>query len=144
MGTTPRAAAAALIRDRAPSILPRVIKDAAEGDSTDGRTLDLERRLAAFLERRIPPWVDALAASDRERFDAVRRLIESDAAEGDQVPPVVLLGTVAIGYRVIESEIRANAADYGYSADELWGEVDLLRRTVLQMRRDLADGGRVA
>jgi hypothetical protein len=144
MGRTPRAAAAALIRERAPQILPRVIADAAAGATPESYTRDLEQRLSSFLERRIPPWVDALEATDAERRAAVRRLIETDTVAGEQIPPVVLLGTVAIGYRVIESEIRATANAYGYSADELWAEVDLLRRTVLEMRRDLADGGRVA
>jgi hypothetical protein len=144
MGRTPRAAAAALIRERAPVILPRVVADAAAGATPESYTRDLQQRLSEFLERRIPPWVDALEASDAERPDAVRRLIETDTVAGEQIPPVVLLGTVAIGYRVIESEIHATAHAYGYSADELWAEVDLLRRTVIEMRRNLADGGRVA
>ena len=48
------------------------------------------------------------------------------------------------GYRVIEAEIRAKADIYGYSPDEIWAEVDLLRRTVLEIRRGASDGGRVA
>jgi hypothetical protein len=144
MATTPRAAAAALIRERAPVILPRVVGDAAAADAPDGETLDLRRRLTAYLERRIPRWVAALEASNSERRDAIRQLIQIDSSAGEHIPPVVLLGTVAIGYRVIEAEIRMNADGYGYTADDLWAEVDLLRRTVLEMRRDLAGGGRVA
>lgn len=143
MGRTPRAAAAALIRERTPAILPRVVADAAAGDASERDTLDLQRRLTAFLERRIPPWVEALEAVDSDRRDTIRRLLETDATAGD-IPPVVLLGTVAIGYRVIEAEIRSQADAYEYSADELWAEVDLLRRTVLDARRDISGGGRVA
>ena len=144
MGRTPRAAAAALIRERAPIILPRVVADAAAGDASERDSLDLQRRLTAFLERRIPPWVEALEADNTERGDAIRRLLQTDAAAGEHIPPVVLLGTVAIGYRVIEAEIRAKADIYGYSPDEIWAEVDLLRRTVVEMRRGASDGGRVA
>lgn len=146
MGRTPRAAAAALIQERAPAIVPRVVVDAAAGDTSERDTLELQRRLTAFLERRIPPWVDALAADNSQRGDAIRRLLQTDADEaaGEHLPPVVLVGTVAIGYRVIEEEIRMKADAYGFSADELWAEVDLLRRTVLDMRRDLSGGGRVA
>lgn len=124
-------------------ILPRVVAEAAAGAASERDTLDLQRRLTAFLERRIPPWVEALGADDAERRDAIGRLIDTDVVAGDRIPPVVLLGTVAIGYRVIEAEIRkADASDF--SADELWAEVDLLRRTVADMRRDLSGGGRVA
>jgi hypothetical protein len=144
MGRTPRAAAAALIRERAPIILPRVVADAAAGDASERDSLDLQRRLTAFLERRIPPWVEALEADNTERRDAIGRLLQTDAAAGEHIPPVVLLGTVAIGYRVIEAEIRAKADIYGYSPDEIWAEVDLLRRTVLEVRRGASDGGRVA
>jgi hypothetical protein len=143
MGTA-RAAAAALIRERAPIILPRVVADAAAGDSSELDTLDLQRRLTAFLERRIPPWVAALESENGDRREAIRRLLEIDAAAFGNIPPVVLLGTVAIGYRIIEGEIREKADAYGYSADELWAEVAVLRRLVAEMRRDLSDGGRVA
>jgi hypothetical protein len=57
---------------------------------------------------------------------------------------VILLGTVAIGYRLIESEIRLRASEYGFSAEALWAEMDLLRRTVGETRRGLADGESVA
>jgi hypothetical protein len=144
MGRTPRAAAAALLRDRAPAILPVVVADAAAGDSSERETLDLQRRLTAFLQRRIPPWVDALEADNADRRVAIARLLQLDAAAAEHIPPVVLLGTVAIGYRVIEAEIRAKADLYGYAAAELWAEVDLLRRTVLDVRRGASDGGRVA
>ncbi|MDP9276024.1 MAG: hypothetical protein M3O99_10585 [Chloroflexota bacterium] len=144
MGRTPRAAAAALIRERAPVILPRVVADAAAGDASEQDSLDLQRRLTTFLERRIPPWVEALEADNGQRRDAIGRLLQTDAAAAEHIPPVVLLGTVAIGYRVIETEIRAKADAYGYSPNELWAEVDLLRRTVGDMRRGASDGGRVA
>ena len=144
MGRTPRAAAAALIRERTPVILPRVVADAAAGDASESDTLDLQRRLTTFLERRIPLWLDALEADNSERRDTIRLLIQTDAAAGEHIPPVVLLGTVAIGYRVIEAEIGLKAGEYDYSAQELWAEVDLLRRTVFDMRRDLSGGGRVA
>jgi hypothetical protein len=144
MGRTARAAAAALLRDSAPAILPRVVADAAAGDASERDTLDLQRRLTNFLERRIPPWVEALEADNNTRRDAIGRLIQTDTAAAQHIPPVVLLGTVAIGYRVIEAEIRAKADAYGYPADELWAEVDLLRRTVADMRRDVSDGGQVA
>ena len=144
MGRTSRAAAAALIRQRAPAFTARVVADAAAGNAPERDTLELQRRLTAFLERRIPPWIEALEADDSGRREAIGRLLESDAAAGEHLPPVVLIGTVAIGYRVIEAEIRLTADAYGYSADELWAEVDLLRRTVLEMRRDVPGGGRVA
>ena len=141
MGRTPRAAAAALIRERTPVILPRVVADAAAGDASAGDTLDLQRRLVAFLERRIPPWVEALEADNGRRRELILRLLQIDVVAGEHIPPVVLLGTVAIGYRVIEAEIRAKPQGGEYSADELWAEVDLLRRTVLETRREVADGG---
>ena len=124
--------------------MPRVVADAAAGDASERGTIDLQRSLTTFLERRIPPWVEALEAIDADRRDAIGRLLQTDATAGEHIPPVVLLGTVAIGYRVIEAEIRLHADAYEFSADELWAEVDLLRRTVIEMRRDLSDGGRVA
>lgn len=141
MGRTPRAAAAALIRERTPAILPRVVAEACAGDASELDTLDLQQRLTGFLERRIPPWVEALETDNSLRRDAILRLLQIDEVAGEQIPPVVLLGTVAIGYRVIESEIRSQTNAHGYSADELWGEVDLLRRTVLEIRRGVSDGG---
>jgi hypothetical protein len=143
MGRTARAAAAGLLRERAPSILPLVVAEATAGGTSERDTLDLQERLTAFLERRIPRWVEALGAEDGERHDAIGRLIDSDTVAGDRIPPVVLLGTVAIGYRLIEAEIRkADAA--GFTADELCAEVDLFRRTVSKVRRDASGGGRVA
>src|SRR5712691_5816707 len=138
MTATPRAAAAALIRARAAAIVPQVVAEATAGDRK-ATEIELERRLTAFLERRIPIWVQALEADDRERATAIRRLLRTDADAGEQIPPVVLLGTVAIGYRLIESEIRAGAAEYGYSPEALWAEMDLLRRSVGEMRRRLGD-----
>jgi len=144
MGRTARAAAAALLRDSAPAILPRVVEDAAAGLASEREQRDLQARLTAFLERRIPPWVDALEADSSQRRDAIGRLLQTDVAAGEHIPPVVLLGTVAIGYRVIETEVRAKADAYGYSPDALWAEVDLLRRTVADVRRESSGGGRVA
>ncbi|TMC69461.1 MAG: hypothetical protein E6J13_11370 [Chloroflexi bacterium] len=140
----PRSAAAAFIRERAPAILPRVVEEATAGESSDKYAGDLQRRLTAYLERRIPPWLEALEASNSERPDAIRRLLRTDAEAGEHIPPVVLLGTVALGYRVMESEIRSRTAADEYSAEELWAEVDLLRRTVVEARRDANDSGRVA
>ena len=143
MGRTPRAAAAALLNERAPVILPRVVAEATAGGISERDAPDLERRLTAFLEQRIPLWVEALGADDGERPRAIGRLIDTDAAAGDRIPPVVLLGTVAITYRVVEGEIRKADANE-FSADEIWAEVDLLRRTVAEVRRELSGGGRVA
>jgi hypothetical protein len=139
MSSTPRVAAAALIRARAAAIVPQVVAEATEGDRKTSESLELERQLTAYLERRIPLWVQALEAEDRERVAAVRRLLREDADAGRQIPPVVLLGTVAIGYRLIESEIRGRAAEYGFSPEALWFEMDLLRRTAGEMRRRPAD-----
>jgi hypothetical protein len=139
-----RVAAAALVRQRASAILPEVIADATSGDLKRSDSLELERRLTAYLERRIPLWVQALEADDAERGPAIQRLLRNDAEAGEQIPPVILLGTVAIGYRLIESEIRTRAPDFGYSAEALWAEMDLLRRTVGEMRRRLSDGESVA
>ena len=141
MSASPRAAAAALIRACAATIVPEVVAEATAGGrkATD---IELQRRLTAFLERRIPVWVQALEADDRERAIAIRRLLRADAEAGEQIPPVVLLGTVAIGYRMIESEIRSRAGEFGFSHEALWAEMDLLRRTVGEMRRrSLGDEG---
>jgi len=132
------------VRQRASAILPQVIADAVSGDLKRNDSADLERRLTAYLERRIPLWVQALEADDTERGPAIQRLLRTDADAGAQIPPVVLLGTVAIGYRLIESEIRTHATEFGYSAEALWAEMDLLRRTVGEMRRRLSDGESVA
>ena len=75
----PRSAAAAFIRERAPAILPRVVEEATAGESSDKYAGDLQRRLTAYLERRIPPWLEALEASNSERPDAIRRLLRTDA-----------------------------------------------------------------
>jgi hypothetical protein len=120
-------------------LVPQVVAEATAGDRKTSDSIELERRLTAYLERRIPLWVQALESDDRERATAVRRLLRADADAGEQIPPVVLLGTVAIGYRVIESEIRVRAAEYGFSHEALWAEMDLLRRTVGEMRRRFAD-----
>jgi hypothetical protein len=139
MSGTPRLAAAALVRARAGVLVPQVVAEATAGDRKTSDSIELERRLTAYLERRIPLWVQALESDDRERATAIRRLLRADADAGEQIPPVVLLGTVAIGYRLIESEIRARAAEYGFSHEALWAEMDLLRRTVSETRRRLAD-----
>jgi hypothetical protein len=144
MSSTPRSAAAALVRARAAAMIPRVVADATVGDRKTSDSIELERRLTAYLERRIPLWVQALEADDRERAAAIRRLLRTDADAGEQIPPVVLLGTVAIGYRLIESEIRARSSEYGYSHEALWAEMDLLRRTVGEMRRRSDDDEGVA
>jgi hypothetical protein len=144
MRSSPRAAAAALVRQRVSAILPLVIAEATSGNRTGQESVELQRRLTAYLERRIPLWVQALEADDAERAPAIHRLLRSDAEAGEDIPPVVLLGTVAIGYRFIESEMRTRAPDYGYTAEALWAEMDLLRRTVGETRRRLADGEGVA
>ena len=144
MRSSPRVAAAALVRERASVILPLVIAEATSGNRPGQEGAELHRRLAAYLERRIPLWVQALEADDAERAPAIHRLLRTDAEAGENIPPVVLLGTVAIGYRLIESEIRTRAPDFGYAAEALWAEMDLLRRTVGEMRRRLADGEGVA
>ena len=132
------------MRQRASAILPQVIADATSGDLKRSDSLELERRLTAYLERRVPLWVQALEADDAERGPAIQRLLRTDAEAGEQIPPVILLGTVAIGYRLIESEIRTRAPDFGYSAEALWAEMDLLRRTVGEVRRRQSDGESVA
>ena len=144
MRSSPRAAAAALVRQRVSAILPLVIAEATSGNRTGQESAELQRRLTAYLERRTPLWVQALEADDAERAPAIHRLLRSDAEAGENMPPVVLLGTVAIGYRFIESEMRTRAPDYGYTAEALWAEMDLLRRTVGETRRRLADGEGVA
>src|ERR1700716_3966026 len=117
MRSSPRAAAAALVRQRVSAILPLVIAEATSGNRPGEESAELQRRLAAYLERRIPLWVQALEADDAERAPAIDRLLRTDAEAGANIPPVVLLGTVAIGYRLIESEIRTHASEYGYSAE---------------------------
>ena len=69
MSATPRAAAAALVRACAATIVPEVVAEATAGGrkATD---IELQRRLTAFLERRIPLWVQALEADDLERATA--------------------------------------------------------------------------
>jgi len=143
MSSNPRVAVAALVRQRASVIVPRVISDAT-ADRQRSDSLELQRRLTAYLERRLPLWVQALEADDMERPAAVMRLLRGDAEAGEDIPPVVLLGTIAIGYRLIESEIRERASEYGFSAQALWAEMDLLRRTVGEMRRQQGDGESVA
>jgi hypothetical protein len=139
-----RAAAAAFIRERASAIMPRVIAEAIVGDASSVDPARTRRLLTEYLERRIPLWLVALAANDEQRDEAIARLLRVDEEAGIDVPPVVVLGTVAIGYHVMEQELRAHAADYGYSADELWGEVDTLRRRVIARRRSISDRGEVA
>jgi len=56
----------------------------------------------------------------------------------------VVLGTIAIGYRVTEQDLREHASEYGHSADDLWAEVDALRRLVAARRQSMADRGEVA
>ena len=123
--------------------MPQVIA-AATSDGQESEALDLERRLTAYLERRVPPWTQALEADDVERTEAIQRLLRVDAEAGESIPPVIVLGTVAIGYRLIEAEIRMRAPEFGYPAEVLWGELELLRRKVAEMRRRLSDGESVA
>src|SRR5438552_7764802 len=119
VGRTPRAAAAALIREGAPVILQRVVAEATS-DRQRSDIVELERRLTAYLERRSPLWVQAAEADDAERAPAIKRLLRADAEAGEIIPPVILLGTVAIGYRLIESEIRTRASAYGFTAEVRW------------------------
>jgi hypothetical protein len=144
LSSNPRVAAAALVRQRASAIVPRVISEATSGALQRSESVELERRLTAYLGRRVPLWVQALEADNGERARAIQRLLRADAEAGENIPPVVLLGTVAIGYRLIESDIRMRASEYGFSPEALWAEIDLLRRTVGEMRRRLADGDSVA
>lgn len=143
MSSNPRVAVAALVRRRASVIVPRVTSDATSDRQPSDR-LELQRRLTAYLERRLPLWVQALEADDVERPAAIMRLLRGDAEAGEDIPPVVLLGTIAIGYRLIESEIRERASEYGFSAQALWAEMDLLRRMVGEMRRQQGDDESVA
>jgi hypothetical protein len=128
-----------LLSERASEILPRIVAEATAGGNAERDALDLPRRLTSFLERRIPPWVEALGAEDGERRGAIGRLLDTDAVAGERIPPVVLLGTVAIGYRVIHAEIR-KADGSEFSADEIWAEVDRFRKAVVDMRRELSGG----
>lgn len=144
MERRPRAVAAEIIRERASDILPKVVAEAAAGDASSADQAGTRRRLAAYLEARIPPWLVALAAPDEHRQEAIARLLEIDREAGGGIPPVVLLGTIAIGYRVIEDELRSRAADYGLTPDELWAEVDGFRRTVIATRLQSSDQGEVA
>ena len=107
MGRTPREAAAALIRERAPAILPRVVADAAAGDASERDTLDLQRRLTTFLERRIPPWVEALEADHSQRLDAIGRLLQTDAEAAEHISEV---GT-AVRQAVAGVEDRGGVVD---------------------------------
>ena len=143
-GVERRAAAAAFIRERVPAILPRVMAEAVAGDASSVDPARTRRLLTEYLERRIPLWLVALAANDEQREEAIARLLRMDEEAGIDVPPVVVLGTVAIGYRVIEQELREHAAGHGHSADELWGEVDTLRCRVIARRRSISDRGEVA
>ena len=140
---TPRVAAAALLRQRGPAILPRVVSEAT-ADRQVSEGIEMGHRLTSYLERRVPLWVQALEADDVERGAAIGRLLRTDVESAEHIPPVILLGTIAIGYRFIESEIREHASEYGFSPDALWAEMDLLRRTVAEMRRRLGDGESVA
>jgi hypothetical protein len=139
-----RTAAAAFIRERVPVILPRVVAEAVAGDASSVDPAKTRRLLTEYLERRIPLWLVALAANDDQRDEAIARLLRMDDEAGTDVPPVVVLGTVAIGYRVMEQELREHGARHGYSADELWGEVDALRRRVVAKRQSRTDRGEVA
>jgi len=139
-----RAAAAAFIRERTSAIMLRVIAEAIAGDASSVDPARTRRLLTEYLERRVPSWLQALAASDEQREHAITRLLRIDQEAGVDVPPVVVLGTVAIGYHVIEQELRVHASAYGYSADELWAEIDTLRRLVTARRQAMADRGEVA
>lgn len=140
----PRAAAAAFIRERTAAIMPRVIAEAIAGDASSVDPARTQRLLTEYLERRIPSWLVALAASDEQRDQAITRLLRIDEEAGVDVPPVVVLGTIAIGYRVTEQDLREHASEYGHSADDLWAEVDALRRLVAARRQSMADRGEVA
>jgi hypothetical protein len=139
-----RPVAADIIRERAPEILPRVVAEAIAGDASSADAAGTKRRLTEYLEARMPPWLSALASRDEDRDEAIDSLIRIDERAGANVPPVVLLGTIAICYRVIEEEVRERAAAHGYSADELWAEVDAFRRRVIATRLGSSDRGEVA
>jgi hypothetical protein len=139
-----RLAAADIIRECASEILPRVVAEAVAEDASSADHTAMKRRLSEYLEARMPPWLEALAATDDERDKAIERLIRIDERAGGSIPPVVLLGTIAIGYRVMEQELRARASAHGHSADELWTEVDAFRRRVIATRLGTADQGEVA
>jgi hypothetical protein len=143
MEKRPRLVAADIIRERAPEILPRVVAAAVAGDASSSDAAGTKRLLTEYLEARMPPWLGALAAADEHRDEAIDRLIRIDERAGAKVPPVVLLGTIAIGYRVIEDELRARAPAYGCSADELAAEVDAFRRRVIATRLGSAEAREV-
>jgi hypothetical protein len=121
-----------------------VVAEAVAGDAPIADATTMSRRLTDFLQSRIPPWLEALAAPDEDRDEAIDRLIQIDERAGGSVPPVVLLGTIALGYRAMEQELRARAAAHGHSADELWAEVDAFRRRVIATRLGSAEEGEVA
>jgi hypothetical protein len=139
-----RRAAAAFIRERTAAIMPRVIAEAVAGDASSVDPERTRRLLSEYLERRMPSWLVALAANDDKRDQAITRLLRIDEEAGVEVPPVVVLGTIAIGYRVIEQELREHASEYGRSPDDLWAEVDALRRQVSARRQSMTDRGEVA
>ena len=121
-----------------------MIAEAIAGDASSVDPARTQRLLTEYLERRIPSWLVALAASDEQRDQAITRLLRIDEEAGVDVPPVVVLGTIAIGYRVTEQDLREHASEYGHSADDLWAEVDALRRLVAARRQSMADRGEVA
>jgi hypothetical protein len=144
MEGTARRAAAEFIKGRAPALLPRVVAEAVAGDASSVDRNETERRLSVYLERRIPPWLAALSATDDRREEAIARLLRMDEEAGAEIPPVVVLGTIAIGHRVIEAELRASPAIDGYTAEDLWAEVDALRRRMVAARQRAVDQGEVA
>src|SRR5207247_9204786 len=104
-----RAAAAAFIRERTSAIMPRVIAEAIAGDASSVDPARTRRLLTEYLERRVPSWLQALATSDEQREHAITRLLRIDQEARVDAPPVVVLGTVALGYPVIGRDLPARA-----------------------------------
>ncbi len=118
-----RAALAALLGDHLQSLLDTLMPEAVRASGLGQNMLENYHHGA---RETLPIALRAVAADDRERDLLLTDLLTlmQTISRQRHVPPIVERGLVGLGFRLALTQVRARAAKYGCTADEL--ELELL------------------
>ena len=98
----PRFALSAVLRTAMPTIVRRIVEEAAR---SSGASPDDVRAYERVLLENIPPVLDAVAANDEIRLKTFMQMREMQLSGVKPVPPVARVGLLEIGLRLGHAEI---------------------------------------
>ena len=124
-----RTALAAILEDRAESILDRIVAETVRATEFAGLGRTVAGRFATIARASLPVWITALGAPDHERARIfqhnthyVREMI------GHGIPKFVQRSLVSFGFRLANSAARDAAPEHGFEPDELEHELRVFQR----------------